>query len=73
MRSRIRTIKPEFFLHEGLHDLGDPLARLAFIGLWCYSDRAGRFRWKPRALKILILPYDDCDFRELPGIPRFGD
>lgn len=59
---RIRTIKPEFFLHDGLADLeretGLPI-RLAFIGLWCAADREGRFRWEPRRLKLQILPYDD--------------
>jgi hypothetical protein len=62
---RIRTIKPEFFMHDGLHDLeketGLPV-RVAFIGLWCAADREGRFRWEPRRLKAQILPYDECDF-----------
>src|SRR5215469_6468299 len=62
---RIRTIKPEFFTHEGLFDLekesGLP-CRLAFAGLWTCCDRAGRFKWRPRQLKISILPYDDVDF-----------
>ena len=62
---RIRTIKPEFFLHEELYDLeqetGFPI-RVAFQGLWCQADREGRFRWRPRALKAQILPYDEVDF-----------
>ncbi len=62
---RIRTIKPEFFLHDGLFDAeketGLPL-RVAFAGLWCAADREGRFRWEPRRLKMQILPYDDVDF-----------
>jgi hypothetical protein len=62
---RIRTIKPEFFNHEGLFDLesetGLPV-RLAFIGLWCAADREGRFKWEPRRLGVQILPYDDADF-----------
>lgn len=62
---RIRTIKPEFFLHEGLYDLeaetGLPV-RLAFIGLWCAADREGRFRWAERRLKASIMPYDTTDF-----------
>ena len=62
---RIRTIKPEFFVHEELFDAeaesGLPL-RLAFAGLWCASDREGRFQWRPRTLKLGILPYDDVDF-----------
>ncbi len=63
--SRIRTIKPEFFKHEQLFDAeaetGLPL-RLAFAGLWTCCDKAGRFEWRPRALKTDVLPYDDVDF-----------
>lgn len=62
---RIRTIKPEFFMHEGLfdaeHETGLPL-RVAFAGLWTACDKAGRFEWRPRALKAAILPYDEVDF-----------
>lgn len=58
---RIRTVKPEFFLHEELHNLeretGDPI-RVAFIGLWCAADRSGRFEWRPARLGVQILPYD---------------
>jgi len=63
--SRIRTIKPDFFKHEGLfdaeRDTSLPL-RLAFAGLWTKCDREGRFQWRPRALKTDIMPYDDIDF-----------
>jgi uncharacterized phage protein (TIGR02220 family) len=62
---RIRTVKPEFFTHEGIFEAeresGLPL-RLAFIGLWCAADREGRFRWEPRRLGVQILPYDLVDF-----------
>ncbi len=62
---RIRTIKPDFFKHEGLFDAemetGLPL-RVAFAGLWCVADREGRFEWRPRALKTDVLPYDEVDF-----------
>lgn len=62
---RIRTIKPEFFLHEGLfeaeRDAKLPL-RLAFAGLWCAADREGRFKWEPRRLGVQVLPYDGEDF-----------
>lgn len=63
--SRIRAIKPQFFRHEDLFDLevrtGLPL-RLAFIGLWTVCDREGRFAWRPRSLKVEVLPFDDVDF-----------
>jgi len=62
---RIRTIKPEFFNHEGIydaeHETGLPL-RVAFIGLWSACDREGRFKWEPRRLKTQITPYDMIDF-----------
>jgi len=62
---RIRTIKPEFFHHEGIYEAElqskMPL-RLAFIGLWCAADREGRFKWEPRRLGVQILPYDNVDF-----------
>lgn len=65
MKQRIRTIKPEFFLHEDLFDAekqtGLPL-RLAFIGMWTCCDKEGRFEWRPRPLKSLVMPYDDVDF-----------
>lgn len=62
---RIRTIKPEFFTHEGLYELeketGLPI-RVAFAGLWCVADKAGRFKWEPRRIGVAILPYDGIDF-----------
>jgi len=62
---RIRTIKPEFFHHEGLFTAEQetelPL-RVAFCGIWCAADREGRFKWEPRRLGIQILPYDGVDF-----------
>ena len=63
--ARIRTIKPEFFLHDGLYDLesetGLPI-RISFVGLWCNADREGRFEWQPRRLGVAILPYDGVEF-----------
>lgn len=62
---RIRTIKPEFFLHDGLFDLEHETSlpiRVAFVGLWCAADREGRFRWEPRRLGATIIPYDGVDF-----------
>lgn len=62
---RIRTIKPEFFTHAGLFDAEKetklPL-RVGFVGLWCACDREGRFKWEPRRLGVMILPYDGFDF-----------
>lgn len=63
--ARIRTIKPDFFRHEGLYEAevetGLPL-RVGFAGLWTAADREGRFKWLPRQLKLDALPYDEVDF-----------
>lgn len=65
MASRIRTIKPDFFRHEALYEAecetGLPL-RIAFAGLWTVADREGRFQWRPRILKLDVLPFDEVDF-----------
>lgn len=62
--ARIRTIKPSFFKHGDLFDAerasGFPL-RVAFAGLWTVADREGRFKWRPREIKVEVLPYDDVD------------
>jgi hypothetical protein len=63
--ARIRTIKPEFFRHETLFEaeMASQLPlRVAFAGLFTCCDREGRFRWRPRQLKLDILPYDTVDF-----------
>ena len=65
MRGRIRSVKPEVLKDEDLWDLeqetGMPLFR-AFEGLWMYADREGRFEWRPRVLKIEVLPFWEGDF-----------
>lgn len=62
--ARIRTVKPELFKHEDLYEAEAeyqlPL-RLAFIALFTCCDREGRFRWRPRRLKLDIFPYDNID------------
>lgn len=63
--ARKRLVSPKFFQHAELYDLeqttGLPL-RLAFAGLWTQCDRRGLFPWKPRELKLAVLPYDAVDF-----------
>lgn len=63
--ARIRTVKPELFKHEDLYDLeastGLPI-RVAFIGLFTCCDKQGRFKWRPRTLKLDVLPHDEVDF-----------
>lgn len=76
MTTRIRTVKPELFRHEELFEAertsGLPI-RVSFIGLFCVCDRQGRFRWKPKRLKLDILPYDVINFEEiLDVLLRYG-
>src|SRR4051812_39113605 len=61
--ARIRTVKPEFFRHEKLQELG-ALSMLIFEGLWTQCDKAGRFAWKPRLLKLDILPFITFDMEK---------
>lgn len=66
--ARIRSIKPEFFLHDKLFKAEKksklPL-RVAFPGLWTVADREGRFKWKVSELKLQILPHDRVDFEKV--------
>jgi len=64
--ARIRTIKPEFFRHEELQGLGTD-AMLVFAGLWTQCDSKGRFKWRPRQLKLDILPFIDFDMEGILG------
>lgn len=62
--ARSRNIKPGFFSNEYLAEL-EPLARILFIGLWCYADREGRLEDRPKRIKSDILPYDNCNVNKL--------
>jgi len=62
--ARARNIKPSFFQNEELGEL-NPLARLAFIGMWTISDFKGCIELRVKRLKIQLLPYDECDFEEI--------
>jgi hypothetical protein len=55
---RSRNIKPGFFQNAELAELPFE-SRLLFIGLWCYADREGRFKWEPRKIRGVIFPYDN--------------
>jgi hypothetical protein len=74
--ARIRTIKPDFFRHESLQDLeaANPgcYVMLVFAGLFGHCDKAGRFEWKPRTLKLDILPFLDFDLAGTLAILRCG-
>jgi hypothetical protein len=74
--SRIRSIKPEFFRHEELQDLeaANPgsYVMLVFIGLWTQSDKCGQFEWRPRQLKLDILPFLTFDMEQTLNLLREG-
>jgi hypothetical protein len=65
MMPRIRTFKPDFFRHELLQRLevahGELKPMLVFLALWGHCDKEGRFAWKPRTLKLDILPFVPFD------------
>lgn len=69
--ARIRTIKPEFFRHEELQELGAE-AMLVFAGLWTQCDSKGRFVWRPRQLKLDILPFMGFDMGDVLEKLRHG-
>lgn len=75
--ARIRTVKPDFFRHEGLQDLerDNPgqHVMLTFAGLWTLCDKAGHFEWKPRTIKLDVLPFLDFDMETtLTLLERFS-
>lgn len=55
---RIRTIKPDFFIHERLAQRSVH-ARLLFIGLWTLADGEGRLENRPMRIKAQLFPYED--------------
>lgn len=62
--ARIRSIKPDFFLHEDLAELS-PLHRLLFIGLWTLADKRGVLENRPKRIKAALLPWEECDVEAL--------
>lgn len=66
--ARIRSVKPAFFRHEALQDLerAHPGAyvMLVFEGLWGHCDKHGVFQWRPRQLKLDILPFLDFEMAD---------
>ncbi len=57
--ARIRTIKPEFWLNEGLSCVSAESALLA-IGLLNYADDYGYFLANPKLIKAAIFPLREC-------------
>ena len=57
---RARNIKPGFFTDEDLVECSFP-ARILFAGLPCLADRMGRMEYRPKKIKMLLMPADDVD------------
>lgn len=57
-------MKPDFYKDEKLAECA-PLVRILFQGLWCLSDGKGRQEYRPKYIKIEVLPYDDCDIETM--------
>jgi len=61
--ARIRTIKPEFWTDETIVEL--PLeCRLLFIGMWNFCDDQGFIDYRPKQIKMRVMPADDIDIVE---------
>lgn len=61
--ARARNIKPGFFQNEELAEL-EPIDRLAFIALWTVCDYKGCLEYRPKRLKVQLLPYDNVDIEK---------
>lgn len=74
--ARIRTIKPDFYRHEALQDMEiahpGKYPMMVFAGLWTQCDKNGSFEWKPRQLKLDILPFLPFDMAETLAILEQG-
>jgi len=68
---RIRAVRPDFWQDDTLGHLSDAV-RLFYIGLWCVSDDAGWFEWKPAQLGAALYPYRSAASRER-SIDAWGD
>ena len=62
--ARARNIKPAFFQNEQLAELS-AIDRLAFIGMWTVADYKGCIEYRPKRLKVQILPYDKCEIENI--------
>ena len=66
--ARIRTVKPSFLRHEKLCDLESEnpgqYVMMVFMGLWMLADSKGRFEYKPRSMKLDILPFIDYSIQQ---------
>lgn len=64
--ARIRTIKPEFWSSLQVIECSTT-ARLLFVGLWNFSDDAGRHIADCRRVKVEIFPGDSFSIEQIRG------
>lgn len=62
--SRIRQIKPSWFLDKELRRGTTADAREFYIGLWMLADDAGYLRWDVERIAAELYPYDGVARRE---------
>lgn len=62
--ARSRNIKPSFFTNETMAE-NDPLGRLLFLGMTTLADYKGDLEWRPKRIKVQVLPYDNCSIESL--------
>lgn len=65
--ARQRMVKPDFFDSESLA-MCSFAARIAFIGLWCFSDDKGNTKASVRKLRKQIFPNEDMRDAEFEGL-----
>ncbi len=65
--ARQRMVKPDFFDSESLA-MCSFAARIAFIGLWCFSDDQGNTKASVRKLRKQIFPNEDMRDAEFEGL-----
>ena len=61
---KIRSVHPEFFTDQKIAALS-PLARLMYIGLWCYANDYGHGRLLLKAIEGQVFPHDIVDVQQL--------
>ncbi len=65
--ARIRSIKPEFFTSDQVVCCSRS-ARLLFIGLWCFSDDAGRHPASAKRIKMEVFPGDQFNTKQIDAL-----
>lgn len=64
--ARLRTLKPDYYLDEGLSEVSLE-AHFLLSGLWTIADRAGRLEDRPRRIKVQVFPYREVDVDKALG------